>query len=1136
MKRILTMLSLVIMGFAATSCYDDSALWESFNDLEQRVKTLETLCKEMNTNITSLQSIVNAQKNGDYIVDVSPLMEDDVEVGYEITFKEHGTVKIYHGKDGAQGIPGQDGTPGTPGQPGADGAPGAVPEIGVKQDVDGLYYWTLNGEWLLDAEGNKLPVTPKDGAQGVTPKLKVENEKWYVSYDEGKTWEEVGSAVSESQTCLFKDVKLTEESLTLTLADGSVFVLPIGERFRIVLGEFDAEAIQYGIDVEIPYTIEGAEGEVSVYVLNDGWVFKTAIVEETDLSGKLIVRQGEYYDEEVSGKIALFAVTEDGNSVSKAIRLHSGVLRPSTESTNNLYLVEASACQFEFIVTTNRDFAVKTSADWISYADTKAVEEKTLVFDVKENEGPRRKADIEVSSGDIKFIFTVAQKGFSDGFAVNISCSEIDYAPQWNINIDTLYNKSGQKIHEVLGYSSWEEVAAAAGNYEDVYNRRGEVILCAYDLYTGFALSYDEEYRDGLGFRHDSEGYLVREYGTAKQKTWWWWTMAYDDTSEYLSKEFSVYSHWYIAGSVHAGDVCSLGILLVSPYGEARIDVTINITECIDPEEGKYSNPADPGQYKFALRDTIDINAASPGFYNYEISELMKSTLGKTTYEIYRAIEDGLMTFNYVLTDGQTADGRYYMYLDADGDTVGAIVAELYWCHGLYPGDQYVNINLPYENWNGNTPLFSQAVYDAVGKTISYDYVVIYEDYELVFTHEISYIDSSPKPEGNCIIVESQDMVEAQWDTQFFITFDHEFREGDYWELSMNIKADVEAVINTELHRRPGVYLAWNTVGSPTFKSEWTSYKSSGTVYSEMVGGTTIAFDMNTYAAANRYYFDNISFKINGVEQIVNGDCEEPYERNNFLANEEPANLLLPARFMDSAGEIIYYEIDYSKYYLTGAGVEEKMVELSLEGGYYIARNVRLTGRQAMVFTRTLDRQEDLLGMHGPMAPNEIGEVGDIEISVIESGEYDVYLAESLDKFYFMSPGKHPSEAVERTEHPTFWGLMGTLNIWWERDITMEYDGTWHVAYGVCFDDDVRFRIHGNCCWEDAMTIGVSSECVSYGLNEAIPVVTAEYTLANLGTWITDFYFRYMAGSYDIYFSPEKMEMWVMNLGMKPTE
>ena len=195
MKKLFILLSLACMGLAVSSCYDDSELWESVNGLESRVKTLETLCSEMNTNISSLQDLAAAVQKGGYITEVTPLTENGVEVGYKVTLNDGRMVTIYHGKNDSAGN---------------------APQIGVKQDSDGKYYWVVGGEWIKDDKGNKVPVSSV-----TTPKIKVDNGKWCVSYDGGTTWEELGAATA-SDTCLFDDVTYTNGVLTLKFADGNV--------------------------------------------------------------------------------------------------------------------------------------------------------------------------------------------------------------------------------------------------------------------------------------------------------------------------------------------------------------------------------------------------------------------------------------------------------------------------------------------------------------------------------------------------------------------------------------------------------------------------------------------------------------------------------------------------------------------------------------------------------------------------------------------------------------------------------------------------------------------------------------------------------------------------------------------------
>ena len=88
MKKILFALFSVV-ALLAISCskgFDDSEIWDKINSLEERVAALEQLCKQMNTNITSLQTIVDALQKNDYVTNVAPIKEDGDVVGYTITF------------------------------------------------------------------------------------------------------------------------------------------------------------------------------------------------------------------------------------------------------------------------------------------------------------------------------------------------------------------------------------------------------------------------------------------------------------------------------------------------------------------------------------------------------------------------------------------------------------------------------------------------------------------------------------------------------------------------------------------------------------------------------------------------------------------------------------------------------------------------------------------------------------------------------------------------------------------------------------------------------------------------------------------------------------------------------------------
>ena len=228
----------------AGGCYDDSEIWKKLEDHERRIQALEQLCSQMNTNIASMQNILTALQNSDFVTDVTAIKENGVEIGYTITFSKSGAVTIYHGKDGKDG---KDGTDGKDGADGANGKDGSTPVVGLQQDEDGVWYWTLNGEWLLDAQGAKVKAVGSDGKDGVTPQLKIEAGYWYISYDEGQTWTYVGQATGNNGkdgtngkdgkdgvdgkdgkdgTSFFKSVTQDFDYVYLTLANGTVITMP----------------------------------------------------------------------------------------------------------------------------------------------------------------------------------------------------------------------------------------------------------------------------------------------------------------------------------------------------------------------------------------------------------------------------------------------------------------------------------------------------------------------------------------------------------------------------------------------------------------------------------------------------------------------------------------------------------------------------------------------------------------------------------------------------------------------------------------------------------------------------------------------------------------------------------------------
>lgn len=118
---------------------------------------------------------------------------------------------------------------------------------------------------------------------------------------------------------------------------------------------------------------------------------------------------------------------------------------------------------------------------------------------------------------------------------------------------------------------------------------------------------------------------------------------------------------------------------------------------------------------------------------------------------------------------------------------------------------------------------------------------------------------------GHAYVVKSADNPAQTYDTQFFVTASQAFNEGDKYRFTMSFKADKAAGSETQAHTAPGAYKHWQFLSSaPSFTTEWQTQTWEGTISAEQSGCNTIAFNLAVLKEANTYYFDDISFEIEG--------------------------------------------------------------------------------------------------------------------------------------------------------------------------------------------------------------------------------------------------------------------------------
>ena len=336
------------LGLLGSCKYDDSDLVERVDNLEGRLAKLEEQCKQINANINSLQIIVNALKEANHITSISNLVENGVEIGYKIEFAKSDPIHIYHGKAGADGARGED---------------GYTPLIGVKKDKDGIYYWTLDGNWLTDNDGNKVRAQGLDGKDGyngkdgkdgedgkdgkdgkdgedgkdgkdgkdgyngsdgkdgkdgyngkdgkdgyngkngVTPKLRIKDGNWDVSYNNGVSWETLGSATGGVVPCPIKSVEVKGRYVLFTLNSGDEIKIPL---YNAITIKFEETTIGMGASsqIDLLYTLTGGDN-VKVSAIGEG--VRTSVDESAK---KLTITTDVNF---TGGKVLVHAT--DGNNV-----------------------------------------------------------------------------------------------------------------------------------------------------------------------------------------------------------------------------------------------------------------------------------------------------------------------------------------------------------------------------------------------------------------------------------------------------------------------------------------------------------------------------------------------------------------------------------------------------------------------------------------------------------------------------------------------------------------------------------------------------------------------------------------------------------------------------------------------------
>lgn len=302
------------------SCSDLSDINNRLDNLESRVTAIETQLPALNANIDALAKLAG----GATINSVE--LKDGV---YTITLTNGETITLTQGTIGVANAP--------------------VMSI----DKDG--YWMVDygsGAVYVLKDGQKVK---SKGENGVTPMFGVDAEGyWTVSYDGGAKYTRVTGAdgkpvaaiPSEGADEYFKDVKVEDGNLVVTMKNGETLVIPVLPDFLFTIEAEGLQVLQAGETKIYNVTSKG--------VANAAIVSKPSTVEATLSDNSLTVRAlGAITKATADSRtdIAVLALSKDGFAAIAKLQVKvEGAVAPEAKPSVTLAAGEATTTTLSFSI------------------------------------------------------------------------------------------------------------------------------------------------------------------------------------------------------------------------------------------------------------------------------------------------------------------------------------------------------------------------------------------------------------------------------------------------------------------------------------------------------------------------------------------------------------------------------------------------------------------------------------------------------------------------------------------------------------------------------------------------------------------------------------------------------------------
>ncbi len=330
MKKLLGIL--VMVSAVLTACSD---LGISGKD---NLEKLEKMCDKINGDIASIQTIASALYDNNYVKSITSPAEGGKTT---VTFNSGKTVTV------------------------STGEAASCPLIGICKDSDGLYYWTLDGKWILNDEGGKL-VAAGPETDGAMPRLRIEDGCWALSCGDGGGWQKLGEAEARDDVSLFKSVEYDDqESAAFILNDHSVLTFSWSSKLDVTFDKELPLTMDPNSTLEVGYTVEGASDNVNL-VVESSADLEVETIADDKFSGKIRIKSGEIIDE--SSQVVV-TVSDGANAIARILTFvpSADVFKVDPKEIT----VSGRGCNFELVILTNIGYKLTNTPEWIKEADVR---------------------------------------------------------------------------------------------------------------------------------------------------------------------------------------------------------------------------------------------------------------------------------------------------------------------------------------------------------------------------------------------------------------------------------------------------------------------------------------------------------------------------------------------------------------------------------------------------------------------------------------------------------------------------------------------------------------------------------------------------------------------------------------------